>query len=58
MQAMRTKVVTRFDAVRDQIGSAIRMFFVWDDLVSALMLAGAAQRVFVRFTAAGRNFWS
>jgi hypothetical protein len=45
MQAMRTKMITRFDAVRDQISSAIRMFFLWDDLVSAVTLAGAAERV-------------
>jgi hypothetical protein len=45
MQAMRTKIVTRFEAVRDQISSAIRMFFLWDDLVSAVTLAGAAERV-------------
>jgi len=42
---MHTKTVTRFDAVRDQITSAIRMFFIWDDLVSAVTLAGAAERV-------------
>jgi hypothetical protein len=45
MQAMRTKTVTRFDAVSSQINSAIRMFFLWDDLVSAVTLAGAAERV-------------
>lgn len=45
MQAMRTKAVTRFDAVSSQINSAIRMFFLWDDLVSAVTLAGAAERV-------------
>lgn len=42
---MRTKTVTRFDAVREQISSAIRMFFLWDELVSAVTLAGAAERV-------------
>ena len=42
---MRTKTVTRFEAVRDQISSAIRAFFLWDDFVSAVTLAGAAERV-------------
>src|SRR5277367_858560 len=37
--------ITRLDAVRDQIDSAIRAYFLWDDLVSALTLAGAAERV-------------
>jgi len=45
MKTARTKPVTRFDAVRDQISSAIRTFFIWDDLVSAVTLAGAAERV-------------
>jgi len=42
---MRTKMIARYDAVRDQISSAIRLFFLWDDLVSAVTLAGAAERV-------------
>ena len=42
---MCTRTVTRFDGVRSQINSAIRMFFLWDDLVSAVTLAGAAERV-------------
>jgi hypothetical protein len=42
---MNTKTTNRFDAIRDQINSAIRMFFLWDDLVSAVTLAGAAERV-------------
>jgi hypothetical protein len=33
------------DAVRGQIESSIRTYFLWDDLVSALTLAGAAERV-------------
>jgi len=45
MQPTRIKTVTRFDGVRDQIAAAIRMFFLWDDLVSAVTLAGAAERV-------------
>jgi hypothetical protein len=45
MTPIRTKTVTRFDAVREQISSAIRMFFLWDELVSAVTLAGAAERV-------------
>jgi hypothetical protein len=45
MQPMRTKTISRFDAVREQISSAIRLFFVWDELVSAVTLAGAAERV-------------
>ncbi len=39
------KNITRFEAIRDQINSAVRMFFLWDDLVSAVTLAGAAERV-------------
>jgi len=42
---MRNKVVTRFDGVRDQVNMAVRAFFLWDDLVSAVTLAGAAERV-------------
>jgi hypothetical protein len=42
---MTSRMVTRFEAVRDQINSAIRVFFLWDDLVSAITLAGAAERV-------------
>jgi hypothetical protein len=42
---MTSRMVTRFDAVRDQINSAIRVYFLWDDLVSAITLAGAAERV-------------
>jgi hypothetical protein len=42
---MITKSVQRLEAVRDQIDSAIRVYFLWDDLVSALALAGAAERV-------------
>jgi hypothetical protein len=45
MQPIRTKTVSRFDAVREQINSAIRLFFLWDELVSAVTLAGAAERV-------------
>ena len=45
MTTIRTKTVTRFDAVSEQISSAIRMFFLWDELVSAVTLAGAAERV-------------
>src|SRR5580700_9127251 len=45
MQPIRTKTVSRFDAVSEQISSAIRMFFLWDELVSAVTLAGAAERV-------------
>ena len=45
MEAVRTKTVGRFDAISSQINSAIRMFFLWDDLVSAVTLAGAAERV-------------
>jgi hypothetical protein len=37
--------VMRLDAVRCQIDSAIKAYFLWDDLVSALTLAGAAERV-------------
>jgi hypothetical protein len=42
---MHKKIVTRFDGVRDQINMAARSFFLWDDLVSAVTLAGAAERV-------------
>ena len=42
---MPARIITRFEAIRDQISSAIRMFFLWDDLVSAVTLAGAAERV-------------
>lgn len=42
---MRTKTVTRFEGVRDQVNMAVRAFFLWDDLVSAVTLAGAAERV-------------
>jgi hypothetical protein len=42
---MRKKVITRFDGVRDQVNMAVRAFFLWDDLVSAVTLAGAAERV-------------
>jgi hypothetical protein len=45
MQPTRTKTVSRFDGVREQISSAIRAFFLWDELVSAVTLAGAAERV-------------
>jgi hypothetical protein len=45
MQPTRTKTVSRFDAVGEQISSAIRSFFLWDELVSAVTLAGAAERV-------------
>jgi hypothetical protein len=42
---MPKRKITRRGAVRDQINSAIRAYFLWDDLVSALTLAGAAERV-------------
>jgi hypothetical protein len=42
---MAKRKITRLDAVRDQLHSAIRAYFLWDDLVSALTLAGAAERV-------------
>src|SRR4030081_1382952 len=42
---MTARKLTRLEAVSDQIDSAIRVFFLWDDLVSALTLAGAAERV-------------
>jgi isocitrate lyase len=37
--------ITRLEAVRDQLDSAYKTYFLWDDLVSALTLAGAAERV-------------
>jgi hypothetical protein len=42
---MITKSVQRLEGVKDQIDSAIRVYFLRDDLVSALTLAGAAERV-------------
>jgi hypothetical protein len=42
---MATRIATRFEAVRDQLNSAVRVYFLWDDLVSAVTLAGAAERV-------------
>jgi hypothetical protein len=39
------KMITRYEGVREQINSAIRLFFLWDDWVSAVTLAGAAERV-------------
>jgi hypothetical protein len=42
---MTSRTITRLDAVRDQLNSAIRLYFLWDDLVSAVTLAGAAERV-------------
>ena len=37
--------ITRLEAVRDQLDSAFKVYFLWDDLVSAITLAGAAERV-------------
>lgn len=37
--------ITRLEAVRDQLNTACKAYFLWDDLVSALILAGAAERV-------------
>ena len=37
--------ITRLEAVRDQLNTACKAYFLWDDLVSALTLAGAAERV-------------
>jgi hypothetical protein len=37
--------ITRLEAVRDQLDTAYKAYFLWDDLVSALTLAGAAERV-------------
>ncbi len=42
---MSERKITHLEAVRDQIDSAIRSYFLWDDLVSATTLAGAAERV-------------
>lgn len=42
---MAKREISRLDAVCNQINSAIRAYFLWDDLVSALTLAGAAERV-------------
>jgi hypothetical protein len=42
---MSKRNITRFEAVRDQLDCAIRAYFLWDDLVSALTLVGAAERV-------------
>jgi hypothetical protein len=42
---MAKRKISSLDAVRDQINAAIRAYFLWDDLVSALTLAGAAERV-------------
>jgi hypothetical protein len=42
---MTSRKVSRIEAVTDQINSAIRVYFLWDNLVSSLTLAGAAERV-------------
>lgn len=42
---MTKRLIHRMDAVRDQINTAIRAYFLWDDLISAVTLAGAAERV-------------
>jgi hypothetical protein len=39
------RTITRLEAVRDQLNTAYKTYFLWDDLVSALTLAGAAERV-------------
>ena len=44
--ARRTqRTLTHMLAACDQIDGAIRAYFLWDDLVSAITLAGAAERV-------------
>lgn len=42
---MLDRTTSRHEAVRDQINCAIKAYFLWDDLVSAITLAGAAERV-------------
>jgi hypothetical protein len=42
---LENRLVTRRRAVQDQLDTAIRAYFLWDDLVSAITLAGAAERV-------------
>jgi hypothetical protein len=40
-----TRKITRMQAVSNQLDSAYKTYFLWDDLVSAITLAGAAERV-------------
>jgi hypothetical protein len=40
-----TRKITRLEAIKDQLNTACKAYFLWDDLVSALILAGAAERV-------------
>jgi hypothetical protein len=42
---MTKHIVTRIEAVQSQLNSAIRLYFISDDLISAVTLAGAAERV-------------
>lgn len=37
--------ITRLEAVHNQLDSAFKAYFLWDDVVSAITLAGAAERV-------------
>jgi hypothetical protein len=42
---MTKRVISRMEGIRNQLDSAVRVYFLWDDLVSAITLAGAAERV-------------
>jgi hypothetical protein len=44
-RAPTIRTITRLEAIRDQLDSAYKAYFLWDALVSALTLAGAAERV-------------
>jgi hypothetical protein len=53
---MKSRKLTRLEAVQEQLNSAIRLYFLWDDLVSAVTLAGAAERVLSDFQPADGIF--